>query len=125
MSRCILACDHEPHVTRIMSLKLERAGYDVRTTASGVTALQRLHDLSPELLIVDADLAGIDGLEVITRLRNEPEFFDLPVILLTTHPVDAEQIVELRVDHVLQKPFSPRELTSVARTLLPPQTVLV
>lgn len=124
MNRCILACDHEPHVTRIMSLKLERAGFDVRTTTNGVTALRRLHELSPGLAIIDADLAGMDGLELVAQLREEAEFFDLPVILLTTHAVDAEQVVELRIDHVLQKPFSPRELISLATTLLPAETVL-
>lgn len=125
MAPCILACDHEPHVTRIMSLKLERAGFDVRTTSNGRLAWDRLRELSPELLIVDVDLNGIDGLELIERLRSEPEFFDLPVILLTTHDLDAEQLVDLRIDYVLQKPFSPRELIALATTLVPRRRVLV
>jgi two-component system phosphate regulon response regulator PhoB len=125
MSPCILACDHEPHVTRIMSLKLERAGFDVRTTSNGHLAWDRLRDLSPELLIVDSELNGIDGLELIERLRSEPEFFDLPVILLTTHDLDAEQLVDLRIDYVLQKPFSPRELIALATALVPRRRVLV
>src|SRR5690349_2989826 len=103
MTPCILACDHEPHVTRIMSQKPERAGLDVRTTSDGPTAWNRVRELSPELLIIDADLPEMDGLEVITRMRAEPEYFDLPVILLTTHDVDAAQLLDLRIDYVLQK----------------------
>ncbi|HUQ72946.1 MAG TPA: response regulator [Planctomycetaceae bacterium] len=123
MTPCILACDHEPHVTRIMSQKLERAGLDVRTTSDGPTAWNRVRELSPELLIIDADLPDMDGLEVISRLRAEPEYFDLPVILLTTHDVDAGLLLDLRIDYVLQKPFSPRELTALAANIVHPHAV--
>jgi DNA-binding response OmpR family regulator len=60
MPHRILACDHEPHVNRIMSLKLERAGFDVRTTSDGEAAWNRIHERSPDLLIVDADMPGVD-----------------------------------------------------------------
>jgi DNA-binding response OmpR family regulator len=118
MTHRILACDHEPHVTRIMSLKLERAGFDVRTTSDGEAAWNRIHERSPDLLIVDADLPGVDGLELVTRLRAEPDGSDPRVILLTDHAINSKPLVDLRIDYVLQKPFSPRELTSLASALL-------
>jgi hypothetical protein len=51
-------------------------------------------------------------------MRAEPDGGDRPVILLTDHPVNPKPLMDLRIDYVLQKPFSPRELTSLAETLL-------
>lgn len=114
----ILAVDDDPKVRRLVELKLDHAGFDVRTAASGQEALDAIaqHGL-PHLAIVDIMMPGMNGFEFCEAVQ---EFSDLPVIMLTA--VDDEdtviQGIERFAEDYIIKPFSPRELLARVQRVL-------
>jgi len=110
----ILVVDDEPTIADVVSRYLERAGYSARTAADGPGALRSAGEEWPDLVVLDLMLPGMDGLEVMRRLR---EFGDGPrvsVILLTAKGEHSDRIVGLRLgaDDYVVKPFSPAELVA-------------
>jgi DNA-binding response OmpR family regulator len=110
----ILVVDDEPTIADVVSRYLERAGYSARVAADGPGALRSAGEEWPDLVVLDLMLPGMDGLEVMRRLR---EFGDGPrvsVILLTAKGEHSDRIVGLRLgaDDYVVKPFSPAELVA-------------
>ena len=114
----ILVVDDEPAIITVVRERLERDGFSVRTAASGEEALEHLETEPADLIILDVMLPGIDGLEVLRRLRGQGK--TVPVVVLTARDEDVDKIVglELGADDYLVKPFNPRELTARVRALL-------
>ena len=114
----ILVVDDEPAIATVVRERLERDGFSVRSAASGEEALARLEDEPAELVVLDLLLPGIDGFEVLRRLRGQGD--NVPVVVLTAKDEDVDKIVglELGADDYLVKPFNPRELTARIRAVL-------
>lgn len=114
----ILVVDDEPAIVQVIRERLTREGFDVRAAGSGESALAAIGEESPDLLILDLMLPGVDGFEVLRRLRQSGH--DLPIIVLTAHDDDVDKIVglELGADDYVVKPFNPRELTARVRAVL-------
>jgi len=114
----ILVVDDEPAIITVVRERLERDGFSVRTAASGEEALEHLETEPADLIVLDVMLPGIDGLEVLRRLRGQGK--TVPVVVLTARDEDVDKIVglELGADDYLVKPFNPRELTARVRALL-------
>ena len=125
MGPSILSVDDEDDVTALISLHLTRAGYEVRTAASGRAALAAIRHKRPDLLILDLMLPDIDGFGVCEILRQQPGFATLPVILLSAWATtDARNLgLELGALDYLTKPFSPRQLVARVQQLLPASPV--
>lgn len=118
----ILLCDDEVHIVRAAEFKLARAGYDVRSASDGQAAWETIHREHPDLLITDLQMPRLGGLELIERLRQQPETHDLPVIVLTAKGFELkpEELVEKwGVLAVVGKPFSPRELLRLVEAAVP------
>lgn len=114
----ILIVDDEPAIVAAVRERLEREGLGVRAAASGEQALGELEEEGCDLLLLDVGLPGIDGFEVLRRVRAlRPE---LPVILLTARGDEIDRVVglELGADDYVVKPFSVRELAARIRSLL-------
>jgi DNA-binding response OmpR family regulator len=113
----ILIVDDEPHIVDLVRGYLEREGFDVREAFDGPAALERARDWSPDLVVLDVMLPGLDGIEVCRQLR---QFSDAYVLMLTARAEEVDRIVGLTVgaDDYLTKPFSPRELVARVRALL-------
>jgi len=113
----VLVVDDEPMVREVVAAYLERDGHIVESASSGAEALQRLRRDPPDLVVLDVMLPGVDGLEVLRRLRSDGE---VPVILLTARSDEADRVVglELGADDYVVKPFSPRELAARVRSVL-------
>ncbi|MBI4771908.1 MAG: response regulator transcription factor [Chloroflexi bacterium] len=113
----ILVVDDEPSILNLVSAYLRPEGYDVRTAADGPSGLQAARVFKPDLIVLDIMLPGMDGLEVLTRLRRESPVY---VILLTAKTEETDKIVGLSVgaDDYLTKPFSPRELAARIKAAL-------
>jgi len=113
----ILVVDDEPSILEIVAAYLRSEGYRVDTAADGETALKAARAFKPEVVVLDVMLPGIDGLEVLTRLRRESDVY---VILLTAKAEETDKIVGLSVgaDDYLTKPFSPRELAARVKAAL-------
>ena len=118
MGHPVLVVDDEPSIATVVRERLEREGFAVRTLSSGEEALAYLEADPADLVILDVMLPGIDGFEVLRRLRSSGN--TVPVIMLTARDEDVDKIVglELGADDYLAKPFNPRELSARARAIL-------
>jgi len=107
----ILVIDDEPSIVKLVSAYLKPEGYDVYTATDGPSGLKAARAYKPDLIILDVMLPGLDGLELLARLRRESDVY---VILLTARTEETDKIVGLSVgaDDYVTKPFSPRELTA-------------
>src|SRR5206468_11542327 len=113
----VLVVDDEPIVRDVVVRYLRRDGYETREAATGDEARRILEAESPELVVLDVMLPGVDGLELCRWIRSRSE---LPVIMLTARGEETDRIVglELGADDYVTKPFSPRELTVRVRNVL-------
>ncbi len=112
MPHKILVVDDEPHIVRLASVVLERAGYQVVAAFDGKEALKQIEAEQPELVILDIMIPYVDGFEVLQTLRKNPSTHDLPVIMLTAKSQDADLFHAWQhgVECYLTKPFNPAEL---------------
>ena len=120
----ILVVDDEPAIVTVVRDRLEREGFAVQAVSSGEEALAHVDAGPPDLIVLDVMLPGIDGFDVLRRLRGAGQ--TVPVILLTARDEDVDKIVglELGADDYLVKPFNPRELSARIRALLRRQAEL-
>jgi len=109
----VLVVDDEPTIVEIVGRYLERAGYEAAGAADGFEALEQAAAERPDLVVLDLMLPGIDGIEVMRRLRELPGP-PLAVILLTARGEESDRLVGLRqgADDYVVKPFSPAELVA-------------
>jgi two-component system alkaline phosphatase synthesis response regulator PhoP len=113
----ILVIDDEPGIINLVSAYLRPEGYEVYTAMDGIAGLNAARAYKPDLIVLDIMLPGIDGVELLTRLRRESDVY---VILLTAKTDETDKIVGLSVgaDDYLTKPFSPRELVARIKAAL-------
>ena len=117
MSGTILVIDDEPKIIRLARDYLERSGFRVVGAGDGQTALALARDEKPDLVVLDLNLPGMDGLDVCRALRR---MSDVPIIMLTARVEEADRLIglELGADDYITKPFSPRELVARVRVIL-------
>jgi len=113
----ILVIDDEPSIINLVSAYLKPEGYEVFTAADGNTGLKAARAFKPDLIILDLMLPGMDGIELLSRLRRESDVY---VIMLTARTEETDKIVGLSVgaDDYVTKPFSPRELVARVKAAL-------
>jgi DNA-binding response OmpR family regulator len=113
----ILIVDDSPDLLRIVQLCLERENYQVFTASNGKEGLQRTYSLQPDLVILDVMMPGMDGWEVLTRLR---EMSDVPIMMLTAkgREVDIVRGLSLGADDYVTKPFGTAVLLARVLALL-------
>jgi DNA-binding response OmpR family regulator len=109
----VLVVDDEPTIAEVVARYLERAGYRTRVAGDGPSALEVAANQRPDLVVLDLMLPGLDGLEVMRRLREQGDD-RLAVILLTAKGEEADRVIGLRrgADDYVVKPFSPAELVA-------------
>lgn len=120
MARKILVVDDEAILLETIAYNLEQAGYRVVTAADGSSTLDAARKESPDLIILDIMLPGIDGLEVCRQLRREHSTATTPIMMLTAKADEIDKVVGLEVgaDDYITKPFGRRELLARVRALL-------
>ena len=113
----ILVIDDEPSIVNLVSAYLKPEGYEVFTATDGPSGLKAARAYKPDLIVLDVMLPGMDGIELLSRLRRESDVY---VILLTARTEETDKIVGLSVgaDDYVTKPFSPRELTARVKAAL-------
>jgi len=113
----ILLIDDEIQIRRLLRLTLETAGYRVREAETGTLGLNEAAVQRPDAVILDLSLPGLDGLDVLRRLR---EWSQIPVLILSVRGEDSVKIAALDAgaDDYLTKPFSGGELLARLRVLL-------
>jgi two-component system alkaline phosphatase synthesis response regulator PhoP len=107
----ILVIDDESVIVDLVSAYLRNEGYKVLTESDGVAGLAAARRTKPDLIVLDVMLPGLDGIELLRRLRQESDAY---VIMLTARADEVDKIIGLSVgaDDYLTKPFSPRELVA-------------
>ncbi len=113
----ILVIEDEPELVKVLRSYLEQAGFGVITAGRGDTGLFTWEQKSPDLVILDLNLPGMDGLDVARQIRRKAS---TPIIMLTARVEEADQLVglELGADDYITKPFSPRIVVARVRALL-------
>jgi two-component system response regulator ResD len=109
----VLVVDDEPTIGEVLARYLDRAGYEARIARDGRRALEMAAERRPDLVVLDLMLPGVDGLEVMRRLR-EANHGQMAVILLTAKGEESDRVIGLRLgaDDYVVKPFSPAELVA-------------
>jgi DNA-binding response OmpR family regulator len=120
VARKILVVDDEAILVETIAYNLEQAGYRVVTAADGGSALDAARSETPDLIILDVMLPGMDGLEVCRQLRRESSTATTPIVMLTAKSDEIDKVVGLEVgaDDYVTKPFGRRELLARVRALL-------
>lgn len=113
----VLVVDDEPGIQRLISMYLEREGFQTTTARTGAEAIQMVIASPPSLVVLDIMLPDIDGWEVCREIRRTS---DVPIIMLTAREGDEDKIVGLEIgaDDYVTKPFVPRELVARVKAIL-------
>ncbi|MEM9036944.1 MAG: response regulator transcription factor [Actinomycetota bacterium] len=114
----VLVVEDETQVRELISEALRREGYAVRTAADGSSATTELATKLPDLVLLDLGLPGIDGIDILDRLRGAGT--DVPVIVLTARGRDSDRVkgLELGADDYVVKPVSTREIVARVKAIL-------
>lgn len=108
MDKNVLIVDDSPTVRKFVSVSLSMQGFNVVAACDGMDALEKLPQKKFDLVITDLNMPNMDGFELIKALRENPEYKDLPVVILTSLGDEAnrEQGAKLGVASYVVKPFS-------------------
>ena len=113
----ILVVDDEPSIINLVTAYLKPEGYEVYTAADGNAGLKAARTFKPDLIILDLMLPGMDGIDLLSRLRRESDVY---VIMLTAKTEETDKVIGLSIgaDDYVTKPFSPRELVARVKAAL-------
>ncbi len=116
----VLIVDDEQNIRSLLAYSLEKAGYEVLQAKDGPDAIGLIRERKPELVVLDVMMPGMDGHEVLMRLRAANDTSRMPVIMLTARGADADKVYGLNMgaDDYMSKPFSVNELMARVRALL-------
>ncbi|MDZ8161814.1 response regulator transcription factor [Microbacterium aquimaris] len=114
----VLVVDDEQMLTDLLSMALRMEGWDVRTAASGLQALQETREFAPDALVLDIMMPDLDGMAVLQRLRQSGN--DVPVLFLTAKDAVGDRVAGLTAggDDYVTKPFSLEEVVARLRGLM-------
>jgi len=116
----ILIVDDEEDILELVAYNLKREGYQTVSAVSGEEALKKCRSETPDLIVLDLMLPGIDGLQVMKTLREDSVTKNVPTVMLTAKGDEADIVtgLELGADDYISKPFSPRVLLARVRAVL-------
>ena len=114
----LLVVDDEPNIVELLSASLRYAGFDVATARSGTEAVRVAQEFQPDLLVLDVMMPGMDGFDVVRRLRADDR--RVPVLFLTARDSTEDKITGLTLggDDYVTKPFSLEEVIARIRAIL-------
>ena len=120
MKPSILIADDEPNQLELMAYNLKKADFVIHQAENGEEALEKVEELSPDLVILDWMMPNMSGIEVCRILRSKDETKKIPIIILSARSEDVDKSLGLDTgaDDYISKPFSPIELISRVKALL-------
>ena len=120
MRQRVLVIEDSPSVRRLIEVCLRALDVDVSTAVDGATGLEQIDTTDPHIVVLDIGLPGLDGWDVLSRLRDKPEFTEMKVLVLTAHaqPEMADRAAEGGADAFMTKPFRPIDLRIQVEKLL-------
>ena len=120
MAKRILICDDEPNIVISLEFLMERSGFVVAVARDGDDALRQMETFAPDLVLLDVMMPARNGYEVCQRIRSNPAWQHVKVVMLTAKGRDTEAAkgMALGADAYITKPFSTRDLVAHVRELL-------
>jgi CheY-like chemotaxis protein len=114
-NRTILIVDDNQENLELLSTMLSGRGYELLTAVDATSAMQRLSEARPALILLDIQLPGIDGLELTRRLKADPNTSEIPILAVTAYAMkgDEERIRSAGCNGYLTKPLDKRVLREV------------
>lgn len=108
----ILLVEDNPSIYKLIIFKLSKSGYKVEHRDNGIDGLKAVKELKPDLVILDVMLPGLNGFDILQKIRDDEDTKDTKVIMLTTknREEDLEKGFTLEVEDYMSKPFKPAEL---------------
>lgn len=114
MAKTILTVDDEEHILELLKYNLEKSGFNVLQADTGEMALEIVEKNDVDMILLDLMLPGIDGIDVLRRIRNTPLVSKVPVIMLTAKNEEIDTVLglEMGADDYIGKPFGVHELVA-------------
>ena len=119
MKKRVLLVEDEPNIIEAITFLLSREGWHVDIQTDGATAVKRVRELQPDLLMLDHMLPGKSGLDILIELRSDDQFRALPILMLTARGQmrDRAEAEAAGVSRFMTKPFSNTEVLAAVRDL--------
>jgi DNA-binding response OmpR family regulator len=120
MLEYLIVAEDEPSIAHALNFGFKEDFELIDTCTNGLEVLKMIHKRRPNILLLDWSLPGRNGLDICRDIRKDPDFFDLPIIMVTAHTeiVDAVLSLELGVDDYVRKPFEFKELQARVHAVL-------
>ena len=120
MAKSILIVDDEPNILLSLEFLMQQEGYEVRTATNGDEALLAVGEKQPDLILLDIMMPKLDGFEVCQKIRSNPKWKDIRIVMLTAkgREVDQEKGLALGADDYIIKPFGTKQLVKKVKTVL-------
>lgn len=117
----VLIVDDDPLLVSLVQHKLESRGYTVITATDGAAGLEHARTVKPDIIVLDIMMPVLDGRSTLLRLREDPQFSQTPVVMLSARgrEEDIVDLLQLGASDYLVKPFSPEELAARIGRLVP------
>ncbi|MCX8126601.1 MAG: response regulator [Dehalococcoidia bacterium] len=125
MAKKILVVEDDPAALRLVQYTLQREGYEVITASNGLEGLKKATGESPDLLVLDVMLPGIDGFEIASRLRAQPATAGMPILMMSAKAREVDRATGLKAgaDDYVTKPVAPAEISRKVAELLARKSV--
>ncbi len=116
----ILIVDDEPQIVRALELLMDRENFKIRSASDGVEALRAIEDGAPDLILLDLMMPRMDGFELCQKIRANPSWKDMVIVILTAkgRDIEREKGMALGADYYVTKPFSTREVVQLIKSAL-------
>lgn len=116
----LLVVEDEDAIRAMLVLVLQQAGFEVIAASESDKAQKLLLETAPDLILLDWMLPGVSGVEWARRLKKDPSYREIPIILLTARGEEEDKVrgLEIGADDYMTKPFSPKELVARIRAVL-------
>ncbi len=120
MARRILIADDEPNIVVSLEFLMKQRGYDIRVVSDGAEALKAVDEFHPDLILLDVMMPRVSGYDVCQKVRENPEWKDIKIVMLSAKGRDVEVTKGLAIgaDAYVTKPFSTRDLIAKVGEML-------
>jgi two-component system alkaline phosphatase synthesis response regulator PhoP len=120
MGKKILVIEDDPATLRLVDYSLKQEGYEIITASNGLEGIRKALRESPDLVILDVMLPGMDGFEICYRLRSEPATSKLPILMFSAkaQEIDKNTGIKVGADDYLTKPSAPADIIIHVEKLL-------
>lgn len=116
----VLVVEDEAHIRRVLEYNLKLDGFQVYLAEDGATGLKLAREKSPDVILLDWLMPEMNGLQVLTELKNDSNTEHIPIFMLTAKGMlsDVTQAIDMGADDYITKPFNPMQLGKTLREKL-------